>query len=471
MVVDVRAYLALLMFVPLALVAFAGARRPLAAFVGVYMGGILFLPEHAALDFPLIPPMDKNAFAAILGLVGALLLMRRRLAATRPFQGAEVFFIVVVIGIVGTILTNQDPQVFGRDIVLEGNRRIGEEILVQGMVKGDILAYVLRDFVSVFLPFWLGRALFKTREDARILLKGTVIFGLIYLPLMLFEMRMSPQLHNWIYGYHANLISHAARGEGYKPTVFLNNGLAVAMFMVAAILCAAALYKAREKVSGVAAQIPMGALWLALVLSRNVGATVYSLAAVPAVLVSGGRMAGRVAMVLVVIVIAYPALRATQTLPVHELVEKLAEVSPERAQSLSTRFVNEDALFERARERVWFGWGGYGRNRVYDDFGKDVSITDGEWVIRIGGRGIIGFIGTYGMLLFPILLARRRMKRIAAPEDRKIVDALCLLCALNAVDLLPNGLFNQMPFLWAGALSGLSVGLSQPLQPLGRAFR
>ena len=102
---------------------------------------------------------------------------------------------------------------------------------------------------------------------------------------------------------------------------------------------------------------------------------------------------------------------------------------------------------------------------MYNEFGKDVSITDGEWVIRIGGRGIVGFIGFYGMLLFPIVLARRRMKKIAAPEDRKIIDALCLLCALNAVDLLPNGLFNQLPFLWAGALAGLSSGLSQPLPP------
>ena len=67
-VIDVRAYLALFLFIPLSLVAFAGARRPMAAFVGVYVGGILFLPEHAALDFPLVPPMDKNAFAALMGL-------------------------------------------------------------------------------------------------------------------------------------------------------------------------------------------------------------------------------------------------------------------------------------------------------------------------------------------------------------------------------------------------------------------
>jgi hypothetical protein len=464
-VIDVRAYLALLLFIPLSLVAFAGARRPVAAFVGVYMGGILFLPEHAALDFPLVPPMDKNAFAALMGLAGSMLLMRRKLAATRPFQGAEVFFVILVIGIVGTILTNQDPQVFGQDIRLEDGRQIGEEIMLPGMVKGDILAYALRDLVAVFLPFYLGRALFRTREDARILLKGTVIIGLIYLPLMLFEMRMSPQLHNWVYGYHANLISHAARGDGFKPTVFLNNGLAVAMFMLAAIVCAAAMFKAREKLAGVAAQLPMGGLWLGLVLSRNLGATVYSLAAVPAVLVSSGKMAGRVAMILVAIVLAYPALRATQTLPVYDFVEFTSGFSPERAQSMNTRFTNEDALFERARERIWFGWGGYGRNRVYNEFGKDVSITDGEWVIRIGGRGIIGFIGFYGMLLFPVVLARRRMKKIAAPEDRKIIDALCLLCALNAVDLLPNGMFNQLPFLWAGALAGLSSGLSQPLPP------
>ena len=467
MIIDIRAYVALLLFVPVALAVFAGSKRPLSAFVGIYLGGILFLPEHAALDFPLIPPMDKNAFAGLLGLVGAVMLMRKKLLATRPFQGAELFFIVVVIGNVGTVLTNLDPQSFGQNIVLPNGRQIGEQIVLSGHVKSDILSLVIRDVLAVFLPFYLGRALFRTREDALILFKGTVVFAAIYVPLMLFEMKMSPVLHNTLYGYHANLIAHAARGSGFKPTVFLNNGLAVAMYVLAGCLCAAALLKVKEKVFGLAGSIFLGVLWVALVLSRNVGATVYSLAAIPAVLVSGGKMAGRLALVLVVVVLSYPALRSSNTLPVYDFVAKTAEISPERAHSMNTRFVNEDALYERASERLWFGWGGYGRNRIYNEFGKDVSITDGEWIIRIGGRGIIGFIGTFGLLLFPIILARRRMRKIPAREDRLIIDALCLICALNAVDLLPNGLFNKLPFLWVGALCGLSAGLSKSYPPRG----
>ena len=48
---------------------------------------------------------------------------------------------------------------------------------------------------------------------------GIFIGGLVYAPLCLIEMRLSPQLHRWIYGYMANAFAHSVRGEGYKPTV------------------------------------------------------------------------------------------------------------------------------------------------------------------------------------------------------------------------------------------------------------
>lgn len=474
MVFDVRAYAALLLFVPIAIAVFGGSKNKLAAFVALYFGGTLFLPEHAALDFPLLPPLNKNGFVAMVGLLGAVVFMRGKLRSSKPFRGVDLAFLIVVLGNFGTALTNTDPQVFGDPIKLPNGEVLGETIMLQGMTPYEIVSNVTRDFIGVFLPFFLGRALFRTREDAVILLRGAVVFGLIYIPLMLFEMRMSPQLHNWTYGYHANLVSHAARGGGFKPTVYLNNGLAVAMFILATILCAAALMKARHKIFGMPSALPLALLFGALMVSRNVGAAIYALAAVPTVLVSGGKTASRMAMVLVLLVVSYPSTRASGIFPADELTEFAGSYSEERAQSLHTRFFNEDILYERASERLTFGWGGYGRNRIFDRFGKDVSITDGEWIIWVGGRGIVGFTGLFGLLLLPILSARRKIKRIRRPEDKKIIDAMILLCALNAVDLLPNGLFTKLPFMWAGALAGLASGMAkqsdeESRQPLARA--
>ena len=460
MVYDIKAYLALVLFVPIAFVVFASARRPLVAILGVYLGGLLFLPEHAAFDFPMLPPMDKNGFAAVGALVGTVMLQRSRLRAVRPLQGVELFFLVIVVGNIGTAMTNPDTLAFGRDIV-RNHVMVAERRVLSSIQPYDVVSMTVRDLLGILLPFYLGRVLFRSREDAHVLLKGLVVFGLVYIPLMVFEMRMSPQLHNWVYGYMANKFLHSVRGGGFKPTVFLNNGLAVAMFILAALISAAVMTRARIEVLSIPAAIPLGLLWIVLLLSRNLGAALYSVVAVPIVLVSRGKLAGRVALVLFGLVIAYPTLRATGVFPAYELVDAIAEVSPDRAQSINTRFVNEDQLFERARERLWFGWGGFGRNRIYNEYGRDVSITDGEWIIRMGMRGVIGFIGSFGMLLAPILVVRRRIRKVRLPADRRILDALALLVALNAVDLLPNGMFTQLPLFIAGAATGLATGMAR----------
>jgi hypothetical protein len=459
---DVRPYVALLLFVPLSVAVLSSTRQPVRAILLVLFGGLLFLPENAAFDVRLLPPMDKNGFSSVMALTGALLLQRHRLAAVKPLRGVDLFFLIVAIGNIGTAFTNPDILEYGQDFFKDGEQVAMRKVL-SPIRPYDIISMTVRDVLGIFVPFYLGRALIRSREDGLVLMRVLVTFGLLYMPLMFIEMRMSPQLHRWIYGYMANAFAHSVRGEGYKPTVFLNNGLPVAMFVVSCIIAAATLLKARRSVFGLPAIVPIFLLWVTLALSRNLGANIYALAAVPLVLLSRGKLARRLATALVVLVCTYPLLRMTDRFPDEKLVNVASKVSSERAHSLNVRFVNEELLMEKARDRVLFGWGGFGRNRIYNERGKDTSITDGEWIIRIGGRGIVGFIGTFGLLLGPILLAGRRMKRIRVVEDRRMLDAMTLLVAINVVDLLPNGLFTNMPFFLAGALAGLAQGL--PEQP------
>jgi hypothetical protein len=458
---DTRAYLALLLFVPIGLGVIATSRRSTFAIACVYLGGLLFLPELVAFDFPLLPPMDKNGFAASVAFIGILLTQGRKIRRAKPLRGVDLFVFVVIAGNVGTALINTDPITVGNDFFRPDGTQIGFRHTLAALSRYDIVSMVVRDIVGIYLPFFVGRALFRDREDGEALLKAMVVFGLIYVPLMLLEMRLSPQLHRWAYGYAPNLFFHSVRGSGYKATVFLNNGLPVAMFILSATIASAALFKNDVTIKGVPAIAPLGVLWVVLALSRNVGATVYSLAAMPIVLLSRGRLAARASLVLACLVVAYPVLRGSDRIPVYDAVETVAKYSEERAHSLNTRFVNEDALYDRAQERLWFGWGGFGRNRIYDDWGRDTSITDGEWIIRVGTRGVVGFVGSFGLLLWPIVIAVRRGSRIREPKERKVVDALTLIVALAAVDLLPNGLFTEMPYFLAGALAGLAQGMTQ----------
>src|SRR5262249_32915089 len=152
---------------------------------------------------------------------------------------------------------------------------------------------------------------------------------------------------------------------------------------------------------------------------------------------------------LAALVFTFPLLRHADLFPTKAITDFFTPLSEERALSLWFRFENEDALLERARERLWFGWGGYSRQRVYDDVtGEDLSVPDGHWIIQLGERGIVGYVGMFGLLLWSVFSAFRARKRVLDRADRELVAMLALIVAINAVDLLPNGLFNYLPYFF-----------------------
>jgi hypothetical protein len=116
------------------------------------------------------------------------------------------------------------------------------------------------------------------------------------------------------------------------------------------------------------------------------------------------------------------------------------------------RFSNENLLLAHARERIWFGWGN-GRNRVYDEAGEDISVTDGYWIIVLGIAGAAGFVAAFGSLLWPVIWARHRLGDRGDEPDRTHLAGLALIVALTAVDLIPNGGGSAIPYLVAGVLA------------------
>ena len=69
---------------------------------------------------------------------------------------------------------------------------------------------------------------------------------LVYSLPMLFEIRISPQLHRWVYGYFPNdAFVQQMRGGGFRPVVFFPHGLALALFTAIALLCVFIVMRAR----------------------------------------------------------------------------------------------------------------------------------------------------------------------------------------------------------------------------------
>src|SRR5205823_6404880 len=126
-----------------------------------------------------------------------------------------------------------------------------------------------------------------------------------------------------------------------------------------------------------------------------------------------------------------------------------------RADSLKTRFDNEDALLNRASERLLFGWGGFGRNRVFSEVsGADTSLTDGRWILTMGNYGLLGFLAEFGLLAVGVFRARTAVKYIRSREERILLAALAIIVAINIIELLPNSTLTPWTWLLAGALLG-----------------
>src|SRR5207302_8625560 len=85
------------------------------------------------------------------------------------------------------------------------------------------------------------------------------------------------------------------------------------------------------------------------------------------------------------------------------LLEGVTQVfGADRADSVQDRLENDDLMIQRAVERPVFGWGGWGRNRVYVKAqGEDSSVTDGLWIIAFGTRGWVGLLGVCLSILLP----------------------------------------------------------------------
>ena len=308
-------------------------------------------------------------------------------------------------------------------------------------------------------PYLLGRLYLGDPAGLRALATAVVVGAMAYVPLCLWEVRMSPQLHHDLYGFrpHAGFIQ-TVRFGGYRPSVFMDHGLMVGMFMAGGALLAVWLWRtgARRAILGV----PTG--WIAVVLvgtsilTKSVGAILLLVAGL-AVLVLSSRL--RTA-VLVLALAAVPPVYVGARLSgwsARELVDLAGDViNADRAQSVEFRIQNEDMLAEKAMERPWLGWGRWGRGRVYNESGKDISTTDGAWIIALSGGGLLALASRLLVVLLPAL-AVLRVIPVRRWRDPRLAATAALLVwlLLWGVDNLANSMLSPLFPLAAGALGTL----------------
>ncbi len=433
---------------PISLAVFAYT-KPHRAVAILLIYATILLPELEFFDIKLLPNMNKKTIACGWVFFPALLWCRAELKRASLGKVPWLLFGVVVLVDIGRALTNMDALVVGGRVV-------------PAIFSHTALTFVMEDFLLVFVPYFLGAALFKERDTLRALLRIFCTAGLLYVPLVLLELRFSPQLHAWLYGYHQHSWIQVLRDGAYRPMVFMHHGLAVALFMGTCAVLAFGLSKAREKIWRVSA-FPIALLLSGVVaLSHSLGAFILVATLGPLVWLTSPRTQLRIAVLMGMLVMLYPILRAYDWFPTKKLLELARMISEDRAGSLEFRFRNEDIALHRAFERPIFGWGGFDRIFVYDEeSGDELSTLDGAWLITYCASGVLGFVSRFGLLIWPIWLAFRRIRRVPIKADQILLATLAVATAMISVDLLPNGMFTYFPQLFAGCLLGATRQLSR----------
>jgi hypothetical protein len=438
---SLAATLALLLWMPFSIAVFAYA-RPHRAVAFLLIFGTILLPELEYFGIKVIPDMNKKTIACAWAFFPALIWCKSQLK--QATLGKLPWFLITLLVIVdmGRAWTNMDA-------IFVGGRHVAP------IFAHTAATFIMEDFLLVFVPFFLGAALFRERDTLRDFMKMFCTAGVVYMPLILLEIRFSPQLHYWIYGFHQHSWLQVMRDGAFRPMVFMHHGLAVALFMGTCAVLAFGLGKAREKIVKLSA-LPIAILLTTIVaVSHSLGALILVAALGPLVFLTSPKTQLRVAALLAALVIFYPILRAYDLFPTKALINIARSISEDRAGSLEFRFNNEDLALHRAFERPVFGWGGFDRIFVFDaENGDELSTFDGAWLITYCASGGIGFIARFGLLTWPIWLAFRRMRRVPIKSDQALIAAMAVATAMVSVDLLPNGMFTYFPHLFAGVLLG-----------------
>ncbi len=433
------------------------------ALIWSILGGYMVLPQVSEINFPLIPAFDKVTIPNLTAFVCCVAIWGRMPSLMPASWPGRMLLVAFLVSPSFTMLTNLQPVRFGIDD-LGGLRIIDYHNIQFGALPGLRLydaASALAQQGLLMLPFFLAREALRSAAAMREILVALVIAGCIYTLPMLLETRFSPQLHTWVYGFFQHDFIQAMRADGFRPFVFMPHGLWVAFFAFMVLMAAIALWRS-DPVAKRPRWSAAFVLGLALIaLCKTLGVFFYAAVFAPLALLLRPRMHLTLAVVLSVVVLTYPALRGLDLVPTAEIVARVAEVSPDRAQSLDYRFGNENRVLAHTEARPLLGWGIWGRFFPHDpETGVTRVVVDGLWVITIATYGWLGYAALFGLLALPLwsLWWNTRQSRVPPPAS---VTILALLLAINMVDLLPNA--TLIPFTWliAGALLGHAEDLAR----------
>ncbi|MGB7895715.1 MAG: O-antigen ligase domain-containing protein [Microcoleus sp.] len=430
--------LAMFGFIPVVFylfVRFPAQRAVIISFVAAW----LFLPQ-ASYPIPSLPPYTKISAACYGILLGTLIYDTARLTSFKPGWLDVPMVIYCLCPIVSQVSNGGSP-----------------------------ISPTVNQIVTWGLPYFLGRLYVGNLEGLRQLAIGIFAGGLAYIPFTLVEGVKGPIMHQMIYGVNAfEDWGQARRMGGWRPVVFMQHGLMVGLWMMTAALIAVWLWQTGtlKKFMGRNIKTLAIILTIAFFLCRSTGA--YSLFGIALLILFCAKLFRTSLPLLLIIgyIVFYLYIAASGQFSSEDVIGFITQVfGEERASSLKFRFDNEEILGEKARQRFLFGWGDSGGNRVYNEWGKDISVTDSLWIIAFGINGIVGLVSLFSSLLLPVIVFCFKYPA-RTWSNPKVAPAATLGVALTmyVFDCVLNAMTNPIFALIAGGISGLVLKAPESLK-------
>ena len=416
---------------------------PRRAVISALIVSWLFLPQ-LGYSLPLIPDYTKTSATCYAIILGALLLdPKSRVLSFKPLW----IDIPMAVWCAVPFITSVNNEL--------------------GLYDGA--STMLDRTVQYGMPYLIGRLYFRTPDDAKDFCLGILLGGLAYVPLCLYEVRMSPQLHNMLYGFSPFLDwNMAQRWGGWRPTVFMRHGLAVGVWMAASAALGFWLWrtKAIKDLFGLPMWVVGPSLILTAILAKSTGAIMLFFGVSAAMFAVRYLNTKALMYALLLGAPLFLLTRVTQIFDGEAFSQWLGTLHPamdERASSLEYRMVHENYIVGHTAERPFFGWGGWGRAfEVYIERYNSRAVPDSMWIRSYGQNGIVGLVSLYAMYLIPpiVLLSKLKTKEWASKQLAP-VTGLAMITMIYSLDCLFNTMLNPVFIVATGGVAGMAASLSR----------
>jgi tetratricopeptide (TPR) repeat protein len=408
----------------------------------------LVLPP-VGIDLPGLPNYDKAAAATVGILVGTLLFQPHRFTQFRLRR----IDLPMLLWCVAPFFSS----------------------LVNGLGPYDGMSMVCRQSIAWFFPYLVGRLYLTDTDGLRELALGMVVGGVCLIPFCFLEMKMSPIMLKLVYGFGGLGGFEGTRYGIFRPRVFFGSGLELGLWMNAVSLVGWWLWRTGQLKTlwGIGGRLVCAVLLVTTVACRSTGATVLLFAGMSALWICHRTKTKWAIGALLLAAPLYGFVRINDLWSGANAVE-MARIftNEERAHSLEYRLVNEDLLIAKALQRPFFGWGGWGRNLVYDESGRQISVVDGMWMVALGNFGLVGLLALTTALLLPAVLFLRQFSvNQWAEPNLAPVAAIAVIVDLCLLDGLFNGMLNVIYIIAVGGLVNVvSARVVLPAELAGSAM-